>query len=113
MKSKMNARTILLALVLFLSLASTAVALELDAAKAQGLVGETPLGYLAPVKAPSPEVEALVNKVNSERKAIYLSIAEKNKTPVASVESLAGKKAMDMTAPGQYVQVADGKWVKK
>lgn len=88
-------------------------ALELDAAKAQGMVGETPAGYLAAVQALTPEVKQLVERINNERKQRYSAIAKQNNTPVAAVEALAGKKAIEMTPGGQQVQNAQGQWVKK
>ncbi|MFN8392738.1 MAG: YdbL family protein [Bdellovibrionota bacterium] len=89
----------------------TAWALDLDAAKAQLIVGETEEGYLAAV-ASTPEAQELVARVNAERKARYAEIAKRNNTPVAAVEALAGKKAIEMTPAGQMTKV-DGKWVKK
>jgi len=85
---------------------------DLAAAKQQGLVGETATGYLAAVQPPSPQTQALIARVNGERKAKYEGIARSNGTPVAAVEGLAGKKAMDLTPAGQYVQ-ENGSWKKK
>lgn len=100
-------------LLLGLGCAHTAAAIGLDAAKAQGLVGETPTGYLAPVKAPSPEVKALVERINGERRARYEAIARKNGIEVSAVEKLAGKKAIEKTPPGQFVRTPGGQWVQK
>ena len=88
-----------------------AMAMDLQSAKAQGLVGETATGYLAPVKA-SPEVQKLVNNINAKRKQHYQKISTRNKTSLGAVEQLAGKKAMKKTPPGQFVQV-NGAWKKK
>ena len=41
----------------------TAWAIDIHAAKEQGLVGEANTGYLAPIGTPSAEVKALVNMV--------------------------------------------------
>ena len=79
---------VLLALTLF---AMPASALDLGQAKAQGLVKETPSGYLAAVKS-SAEVNALVSKINAGRKAEYQKIANKRGTPLSVVEQQAGKK---------------------
>jgi len=79
---------LLLALSLF-SLPTSA--LDLDQAKAQKLVKETPSGYLVAVK-PSAEVDALIKKVNAGRKAHYQKIAKKQGTSLATVEQLAGQK---------------------
>lgn len=78
----------LLALSLF---ALPASALDLSQAKSQGLVKETASGYLVAVK-PSADVNNLVNTINSGRKAEYQRIANKNGTPLSTVELLAGKR---------------------
>jgi uncharacterized protein YdbL (DUF1318 family) len=88
-----------------------ALALDLQTAKAQGLVGETASGYLAPVKA-APDAQKLVKDINKKRKQHYQKIAEKNKTPLNTVEQMAGKKAIKKTPSGQYIKV-DGSWRKK
>lgn len=79
---------LLLVLTLF---ALPASALDLGQAKSQGLVKETVSGYLAPVK-PSAEVNALVKKINTGRKAEYQKIAKKRGTSLSAVEQLAGKR---------------------
>ncbi len=88
-----------------------AFALDLQTAKAQGLVGETLTGYLAPVKA-TPEVQQLVKTINTKRKAQYIKIAQRNGTSLQAVEQLAGKKAIEKTPPGQFIK-AGGGWQKK
>lgn len=106
-----------LALIAMLGMVTVSVlpvaALELDAAKSQGVVGETHTGYLAAVQAATPEVKQLVDRINNERKQRYTAIANQNKTPVAAVEALAGKKAVEMTPSGQFVQTPQGQWTKK
>lgn len=92
--------------------ASTAFALDLDAAKAQGLVGETRNGYVAAVN-PTAEVNALVMSVNEARKAEYAAIAAQNGQDVSVVEKLAAAKAYELTAKGHFVKDAGGNWVKK
>lgn len=88
-----------------------AMALDLQTAKTEGLVGETATGYLAPVKV-NPDVQQLVKTINSKRKAHYEQISKRNKTSLGAVETLAGKKAMEKTPAGQFIQV-NGAWKKK
>ncbi len=88
-----------------------AMALNLQSAKAQGLVGETATGYLAPVKA-TPEAQQLVAAINAKRKQVYSQISQRNKTPLHAVEQLAGKKAIAKTPAGQFVNI-NGSWRKK
>ena len=89
-----------------------AYSIDLQTAKDQGLVGETPSGYLAAVKSPSPEVSALIESINSKRKQKFKEIAANNNTSLQAVEQLAGKKAIEKSAPGSYVKVG-GSWQKK
>jgi uncharacterized protein len=89
-----------------------AFAVELDSAKADGLVGERADGYLGAVKPnPSAAVEALIEDINSKRKQAYQRIAERNNIPLQDVELLAGKKAIEKTAAGGWVFVEN--WQRK
>ncbi len=90
---------------------TSAWALDLQAAKQGGLVGETPSGYLAVVQA-TPEATQLVQSINAQRRQEYAEIAKRNGIELKAVEQLAGKKAIDKTPAGQFVQV-NGAWVKK
>ena len=95
-----------------LLIAQPAYSIELQTAKDQGLVGETPSGYLAAVKSPSAEITALIESVNSQRKLKYQEIATRNNTSLEAVEQLAGKKAIEKSAPGSYIK-AGGSWQQK
>ena len=104
-------RSILFAVTACVMLVSAAWALDLAAAKQSGLVGETPSGYLAVVQA-NPAAADLVQSINAKRKQEYADIAKRNNIDLKAVEQLAGKKAMDKTPAGQFVQI-NGAWVKK
>ena len=93
-------------------MAVSAFALDLDMAKAQGLVGEKRDGYLGAVKV-GGEVDALVADINTKRRAEYERIAAGNGQPITTVEKLAASKAFQMTQPGHYIMDAGGAWVKK
>jgi uncharacterized protein YdbL (DUF1318 family) len=95
-----------------LFVAQPAFSLDLQSAKDQGLVGETPSGYLEAVKSPSGDVNTLVSSVNTQRKAKYQEIAQKNNTTLQAVELLAGKKAIEKSSAGSYVKLG-GSWQKK
>lgn len=95
-----------------MTFSALAFSLDLGAAKASGLVGEQPDGYLAAVSTATPEVTALINDINAKRKAVYADIAQRNGTAVDAVEQLAGKKAIEKTPAGQYVRTPAGEWVK-
>lgn len=105
-------------LMAVLCLAMPALAMELeeakdrlDSAKQQGLVGETPTGYLDVVK-PDSDAQAVVDAINQARREEYARIAEKHDIPVTQVETVAGKKALEKTPAGQYILV-EGEWVRK
>ena len=100
---------ILSAIILFFSV--SVMALELDQAKQQGLVGEMANGYLG-VVVQQADAAKLVADINAQRKAIYIKLAEKNQITVAQVEILAGQKAYNKTQAGHYLQL-NGDWVKK
>ena len=98
---------------LFFALQS-AWALDLQAAKDQGLVGEAKTGYLAARQSPaSAEVRALVSSVNAKRKAQFEKMARNTNTTVAQVANRFYELAVQRTKPGHYYQDASGRWVKK
>lgn len=99
-------------LLLLIFSAAPALAIDLQTAKSQGLVGETPAGYLGAVTTPNAEVRKLIADINARRKAHYEAIAAKNNINLDKVEKLAGAKAIKKTAAGQYVKIGDN-WQKK
>ena len=98
-------------LIVTLLLASPALALNLDEAKSQGLVGEKHNGYVGVVKS-SAGVDSLVRSINAQRKAHYQDISQKNGTSLGNVEKLAGQKLINRTPRGQYIDTGSG-WVRK
>lgn len=108
MKTMTTLKTLLLAAILF---SATAFAIELDSAKATGLVGEQENGYLGAVVM-STEVMTLITDINAKRKAKYQELATKNSITLSQVELLAAKKAYDKTEAGHYLR-SNGQWIKK
>jgi uncharacterized protein YdbL (DUF1318 family) len=101
------------AMLVVLALGGSALALDLDGAKAAGLVGEKPDGYVDVVSpSASAEAKALVADVNTKRRAAYARIAQQNGAPLADVAALAGKKLIDGAPSGSFVYV-DGQWRKQ
>ena len=92
--------------------ASSAWALDLQEARAAGLVGEKPTGYVEAVKS-SPDVSALVAEVNSKRKAEYARISKENGQTVEVVAKLAAAQIIERLAPGSLYQASDGSWKKR
>jgi len=99
-------------ILLGLSMSFSVLALTLQDAKSQGLVGEMPDGYLGAIKN-NAHVTSLVTTVNKKRKDLYISLARKNKITLSQVSSLAGKKAIQKTSIGNYIKNDKGQWIKK
>lgn len=102
-------KTLVLALLL---LSPVAMALTLDEARQQGLVGETLTGYIAPVTQNS-ETQALVERINQGRQQQYQALALRNNMTAAEVGRIAGQKLVERAAAGQYVRGINGQWLKK
>ena len=96
--------------ILFFS--SQLYAADLGTAKAEGLVGETPTGYIAAVTPASGEIQALIEQINAKRKAHYQKIATKNGTSLTAIEQVAGETAIKKTASGHFINI-NGQWQKK
>ena len=108
-------RSLILIVGLTLALVPAAAsAAILDPYKANGWVGEKPDGLAGVVSASAPaEAKAAVERVNAERMVEYQRIAAKEKTSVAAVQAIVGKKLIDQAAKGTYIMNAQGQWVKK
>ncbi len=105
-------KTLLLACMLLL--VPMSLALTLQEAKNEGLVGEQRNGYVGLVMESAPaEVMALARDVNNQRRELYQQIARQNNLTVEQVAALAFEKAVEATPAGQYLQDASGAWVKK
>ena len=91
---------------------SSAQALSLEQARAEGRVGETLGGYLEPV-AQDADTRALVARINAARSASYQQLASQNNVPVNEVAKMAGQKLVARAQPGEYVRGLNGKWLKK
>jgi uncharacterized protein YdbL (DUF1318 family) len=105
-------------LLLGLCLSLPVLALDLNGAmyalpdaKADGLLGEKPDGYLG-VVSNADGADEIARLINAARRAEYQKIATQNQLKLADVEKLAGQKAMDKTPQGQFVQ-SGGQWVRK
>ena len=101
--------------MLFMVVATqSAWAIDIHAAKDQGLVGEATSGYLEAVKSPaSSEVNALIAEVNEKRKSQFEKAAEKTGATLVQVQVRFYELAVQKTHAGHYYQDAGGKWVKK
>lgn len=80
--------------------------------KSKGIVGENNQGYLAFVTGQKSQ-EALVASENKDRKAIYTHIAQQQNTSLDLVEKRRASTLSQRAAPGEFIQNANGAWIKK
>jgi uncharacterized protein YdbL (DUF1318 family) len=103
----------LLLCALALAVAPAADALDLDTARARGLVGEQTDGFVGLVEGQgSDEARRLVAEVNAKRRAHYEQIAREQGTPVAAVAALAGQKLIERVPAGTWIG-NNGRWYQK
>ncbi|HIE5387855.1 TPA: YdbL family protein [Enterobacter cancerogenus] len=99
-------------ILLALGMNAQAATLTLNEARAQGRVGETLSGYIAPITQDAQTLE-LVNRINAARTESYQQLADSNNLPVDDVAKMAGQKLVNRAQPGEYVKGINGKWLKK
>ena len=103
-----------LAVAILVSVTTGAWAGPLDDAKAAGLIGERPDGYVAAVQPnPPPDIAALVSEINAKRRAAYEDIAAKENVPIDQVGAVTAEKIKTQAPAGQYFLAPDGSWVQK
>ncbi len=94
--------------------AAPALADAVDDAKAAGLVGENPDGYLGAVPPnPPADIVKLVTQTNAKRKEAYAEIAAQTGTTPEAVAAIAAQKLYAKAPPGTYLMGADGTWQQK
>jgi uncharacterized protein len=94
-------------------LASSAFALDLTGAKAQGWIGEQRDGYLGLVRPDAPpEAKQLLEQVNRQRRAQFEQIAARNAISVNEAAAIFAREAEQRTQAGNYIQ-GPGGWVRK
>ncbi|MFV3388067.1 YdbL family protein [Pseudomonas sp. NY15364] len=105
-------------LLLALTLSLPAYALNLNQAmsalsnaKASGQLGEQPNGYLGVVKS-GGQADEIARLINEARRAEYQKVAKDNGISLSDVEAIAGKKAIERTPKGQFIQL-NGQWLQK
>lgn len=113
---RMSIRYFLMAAALLMSAPALALSLNqamgaLPQAKAAGVLGERPDGYLG-VVTPGGDAAEIAKLINRARREEYQRLAEENGIMLRDVEAIAGKKALERTPPGQYIQL-NGVWMPK
>lgn len=112
--SAMKKFAMLFSLLLGLGLSGFALALTLDEAKAQGLVGEKVDGYVAAVSpTPTADVQALIASTNDGRRKVYEDLAKRNGITVEAVAVVSAEKLRANAGQGEFVQNASGQWERK
>src|SRR5215470_11799989 len=103
-----------LAIALLVGAGTGAWAESLNDAKAAGLIGERPDGYVAAVQPnPPPDIAALVRDINAKRRAAYEDIAAKQNVPIDQVGAVTAEKIKSQAPAGEYFLNPDGSWTKK
>jgi uncharacterized protein len=109
--------TLLCAGLLLCALPMTAIAQSqsrlLDAPRAQGIVGERYDGYAVVRGAAPPDVVALVNSVNAERRAIYAQRAAAQRAPAEEVGKVYAAEIMKSAPTGTWFLAESGQWKQK
>lgn len=90
-------------------IAMPALALDLQQARTQGLVGEKTDGYVTAIK-PSAEVNSLVSSVNAKRRTEYTKISKQNGQTADVVGKLAAPQILENLPSGSQYQDASGAW---
>lgn len=85
-----------------------------DAAKAQGVVGEQGDGFLGLVTGSGDsKVSAAVSEINSGRASVYADAAAKSGVTPAAAGQAAAQQIFQRIPPGQYYKPIGGSWTRK
>jgi uncharacterized protein len=85
----------------------------LDAPRAAGIVGERFDGYAVARGSVSPDVATLIDKVNSERRAVYAARAQSENVPVEAIGKIYAAEIMKSAPAGTWFLSESGQWVRK
>lgn len=86
---------------------------QIDALKAQEIVGETNRGFLEERKSGTPAAATVVSEENHDREAVYAYIAKETGATADSVGRARAKQIAANSRPGVWVQNEAGAWAKK
>jgi len=89
-----------------------ALAIDLQTARSQGLVGEKTDGYIAAIGS-SGEAKSLVAEVNAKRRAEYTRISKENGQTVDVVAKLAAAQVIEGLPKGAMYQDESGSWKQR
>lgn len=103
---------LVIASIVFAVISLPAMALDLQIARGQGIVGEKLDGFVAAIKT-TPEATALVSQVNELRKVEYAKISKQNGQPIDVVAKIAAVEIIKKLPSGAKYQDGSGKWLAK
>ncbi|MEO6994173.1 MAG: YdbL family protein [Lacunisphaera sp.] len=86
---------------------------QIDALKAQEVVGETNRGYLDERKSGVADAAKVIADENHDRAAVYAYIADQTGSDAETVGRARAKQIAAASRPGVWVQSESGSWVKK
>lgn len=86
---------------------------QIDALKAQGVVGETNRGFIDERKSGVPNAAKIVADENHDREAVYAYIAKQTGSDAETVGRARAKQIAAASRPGVWVQDGSGNWSKK
>lgn len=102
---------LLVCMLLAISYSSLGLALTLEEAKSQGLVGEKVDGFISAVKpVQNEELQALIDSTNEGRRKVYAQLAERNGITEEEVGILSAEKLRANAKQGEYFQDITGQW---
>ena len=85
----------------------------IDAARAEGRVGERFDGYLGLATAVSEQVRRQVSSVNIRRRSLYTDLAERRGVTIEGVGIAAGCELLAKVRVGEVYMLSDGKWRRR
>jgi uncharacterized protein YdbL (DUF1318 family) len=85
----------------------------LDAPRAAGTVGERYDGYAVARGPIPPEVAALVEQINAERRALYAQRAKSEGVPIDTIGKIYAGQIMNSAPAGTWFLSESGQWTRK
>jgi uncharacterized protein YdbL (DUF1318 family) len=112
-RRRVAALALSLALLVLGGAAGAQSARLLDAPRAAGIVGERYDGYAVAHGAVPPDVAALIDRVNAERRAIYAQHAQSEKVPIEAIGKIYAGQIVTSAPAGTWFLAEDGRWKQK
>ncbi|MCF6290246.1 MAG: YdbL family protein [Desulfobacterales bacterium] len=85
---------------------------DINALKAQGVIGENNRGFLEFVAA-ARDQEKVIQAENNDRQLVYRAIAQQQGTSAELVGQRRARQIAERAAPGEWLQDSEGKWYRK